>query len=217
MRNQMVILGAVLILLLYPTSEASAQFWQAGRLGDDIGSLGIIAGVVSPTTTLPDGSSHDAGTAIGATGTVWPLDYLGARASVVYGKTAGVHGERFSAAAAHDPKVFLYSAELAIRYPFAGERFSWFPYLSGGPGAKSYRWAIDRPRVGDTSFAWSIGGGVDVRPTRSGSVGIQVDVRNYQSRYQWHGLGYRAAVPDDQAWGPILNDVVITAGLTLNR
>lgn len=193
--------------------------WGAEVQGQQapLASFGVQAGAIAPQTTLPDGSSHASGAAVGASGMVWPLRYLGARLSVAYGKTAGVHGEEFSAAAAHDPKVWLYSAEVAVRYPFEGGGVVWFPYLSAGPGGKSYRWAIDRPRIGDSALALTYGGGVDIRPRGLRGVGVVVDVRNYRSRYMWHGLGVRATVPDYEAHGPMLNDLLVTAGITISR
>lgn len=216
MRQTLFLVGAVMLLGGSPQS-ASAQLWQVGRLGEDFASLSVHGGVVAPTTTLPDGSSHANGAAVGVSGRLWPTRYLGVGARFVHGETEGVEGERFSAAAAHDPTVWIYSAEIALRYPFVGNRISWFPYVSAGPGGKSYRWAIDRPRIGDSAFAWSAGGGIDLRPTNSGRFGFAVDVRNHRSRYMWHGLGYRATVPDYVAYGPMLNDVVVTAGITINR
>jgi hypothetical protein len=214
MRRSSLVLGlfCTLGVWLHPDLEAQARGPEAAFT-----SLGLHAGAVAPQTTLPDGSSHSSGAVFGAVGSVWPLDFVGVRVSVAYGKTEGVEGEVFSAAAAHDPRVWLYSAEVALRYPFASNRIVWFPYLSAGPGGKSYRWAIERPRIGDSALAWSYGGGIDIRPAATGRVGIVLDLRNYRSRYMWHGLGVRATVPEYKAYGPMLNDVLFTAGITFNR
>ncbi len=147
-----------LILVSQPWSTA------AQVAGDDRATIAIHAGAVTPTTTLPDGSTHESGTAIGASGAWWVLRNLGLRAHVTRSYTEGVQGADFSAAAANAGRVWLYGAEAVIRLPLMNGRVA--PYLTAGPGGKSYRWKYGMYE-GGTAFAWSYAGGLDLRPVQS--------------------------------------------------
>jgi opacity protein-like surface antigen len=219
MRKNSLFAGAVLVSAMVLATDLSAQFWEAGRPGQDVATLAILGGAISPTTTLPDGSSHSSGAAVGIAGTWWFHRFAGVRGSFTYTQVEGQAEPSmpFSAAATQDPTIWLYGIDLTLRYPVVADGYAVSPYLMAGPGGKSYRWSIENPRIGDSGFAWSYGGGVDVRPTRSGSLGIVLEVENHRSRYMWHGLGLRAVAPDYQAVGPLLNDIVFSAGLTLSR
>jgi len=202
-------------------ADLSAQGWDAARPGEgDLGSISLITGLVSPTSTLPDESTHENGVAVGASAVWWATRHVGLRAHAIRSQTDGVEGSIPSSAARHDPTVWFYGAELAVRYPMGGEGLSWFPYLSAGPGGKSYRWAIERPRIGDSSFVWSFGGGVDVRPG-SDRFGIVIDVRNHRSTYTWHGNGpsFRSkGFAERYTWPkPVVNDLVFTVGVSVSR
>jgi opacity protein-like surface antigen len=218
MKRVLVTIGAGLVLVTHFAPGLSAQTWQVGLPGDDVASVVLNLGAVVPTTTLPDGSSHDPGMAVGVAATWWPLRNFGFKAQAIRSHTLGVHGDTvFSAAAAYSGEgssVWLYSGELVLRLPIMADRVS--PYLSGGPGGKSYRWSIPRPYIGRTTFAWAYAAGVDIRPTASRQFGLVIEGRYHRSQYKWHGLGDRGPPPEFLETGPTMNDFAVTAGVSVN-
>ncbi|MQA89480.1 MAG: outer membrane beta-barrel protein [Gemmatimonas sp.] len=202
--------AAALILAVQPLS---GQLWEAGLPGDDIGSLAVNFGVLSPTTEFPDdGSSFDQGTGFGMALTYWPSDHFGLRTHVMRGETPGNHGNLApcpptpcSAVGYQEPVVWHYSAEAAVRRPMGGAGFAWFPYASAGVTGKSYRWSIDRPRVGYTGGGWTAAGGIEARTGATGPLGFMAEVRTYQTRFQTLGKNQGQS------------DFALTAGVTLSR
>jgi hypothetical protein len=201
--------AAAVLLAVQPLS---AQLWEAGLPGDDIGSVALIVGVVSPTTEFADdGSSFTQGTAFGAAITYWPFDHMGVRGHVLRGKTPGDHGNLAcnptpcSAVGYEEPVVWLYAAEAAFRRPMGGTGFAWFPYVSAGVVGKSYRWQYDRPKVGYTDIGWTAGGGIEVRTDATGPFGFVVEVRTYSTQFNTLGKS------ENQS------DLAFTAGVTLSR
>jgi len=212
--------GLAWVLLLVP-GVASSQTWDAGPLGEDLGSLAIHLGTVVPTVTFSDGSSHDSGLTLGASASWWPFRHLGFRASGFRSQTDGVEGDQFSAVALQNPTVYIYGVELAARYPMGGGAIAWAPYLAGGPSGKTYRWSIDVPKASSTSWGWNVAGGVDIRPRDQ--FGVLVEARNHRSQYLWHGLGEGSTVHRDtgrtmkDTTGPSVSDWVVTVGFSVNR
>ena len=204
------IAAAAMLLMAQPLS---AQLWEAGLPGEDVGSLAVNFGVVSPATEFPDdGSSFEQGSAFGAALTYWPFDHVGLRAHVLRGKTPGDHGDLSpcppapcSSVGYENPVVWFYALEAAVRRPMGDDGFAWFPYASTGVTGKSYRWEIDRPRVGYTDIGWTAAGGIEVRTSATGPFGFVAEVRTYQTQFNTLGKS------ENQS------DLAFTAGVTLSR
>ena len=191
------------------TSNLSAQLWEAGAPGDDVASVALSVGMVSPRTTLPDGSSFENGIALGLAGTWWGHRYFGLRAAVLRSETNGVHGAELSGVGFQDPTIWLVDADVLLRLPFDGGRFTWFPYVAAGVGLKSYRWTITNTRRGDTSLGdviWAAG--LEFRPGGNGWYGLKLEAKNHNSQYE-----FQEFIKNAQD----MNDLVFTAAITLNR
>lgn len=190
--------------------ELFGQGQQIGLPGHDVASIALHIGALAPLQNLPDGTSFNSGIAGGVSATAWPFRNLGVRGTVMMGQSAGAPGPgSTSPAGLEKPTVGLYSLELAVRQPMANGRFSWFPYLAGGIGGKQYLWSEKFTGVEwDMAFAWTMSGGLDVRPMTSPRLGVVLDVSRFSSKYIWHGF----------LWDrPGVSDLRVTAGLTLNR
>lgn len=220
----------MLLCMVLSGSGVSAQ-WDAGVPGEDIGSITLTAGSVLEGSKLPDGASFASGFALGASAAVWPFRYLGFRGNIARAKTDGQEGTEFSSVSFERPTVYLYSADLALRYPLVGESFSVVPYIAGGYGGKHYNWSINRTNAGSagrTSFSWTMAGGAEFRS--SGVFGLRVEVLRQRSEFKFHEYAgpttahefYRDSfITEDVVPGvrefPILQDLVLTVGITINR
>jgi len=194
------------ILTAVPAGTASGQ-WTAGIPGEDVLSFGLHVGMLAPTSDLADGTSFESGTSIGLSLTWWPYARLGLQGFAFRSETEGVATPP-TAASFHDPVVKGFSVGPAVRLPMSGGRFALAPYASAGIGAKHYAWAVRRPSASDAAVAFSLAGGIDIRPVSSPQFGLIVDVRNYRSDYAWHGF---------QSDGQTQNDIILAAGMSLNR
>jgi opacity protein-like surface antigen len=192
--------------LSHSGSKAHAQ-WAAGVQGEDHVSVALHAGIFSPATDLSDGTSFDSGTSLGLSATYWPLARFGLNGFAFTSETEATASPE-TAASAFDPSVRGFTIGPIVRYPMASGGLALAPYASAGVGAKQYNWAIKVPRRSNTALAWSLGGGVDIRPASSPQYGLQIEARNLRSNYQWHGFQ-----PDPEA----VNDLILTVGLALNR
>lgn len=200
---------SAIVLVASSGEKVAAQLWNAGLPGEDIASISLQVGAASPITTLPDGAYFEDGLALGATGTLWAHRYLGFRGAVTRSETNGVHGEAFSAAGVMHPTVWFYDVAVLLRVPMVGNRLTWFPYVATGVGGKSYRWAIPNTRRGDTSLGGlTLAGGLEVRPGRTGWYGLQLEVKNHRSTYDF--FEFRDDPQD-------INDLVFAVGITLTR
>ncbi len=203
---------AILLLIVAVQSDVAAQNVSGGARQPSVASLGIHLGMLTPTQSLPDGTSFDSGFTGGLTGTLWPMRNFGLRTSAMFGKSGGgpMFGETSNAQrGTENPTIGLYSLELAVRYPMSSGRLTWFPYAAGGIGGKQYLWsARSTGTEWDLGFAWVFSGGVDLRLANSPRLGFVLDVSNFRSKYIWHG----------HFWDePGVSDMRLTAGFTLNR
>lgn len=213
-------LSSLLVALVAATAsvqEAAGQLWEAAPAGEEYTSFALFGGVVSPGTTYSDGSTLNSGTALGIRGTYWFLRYFGIGLGATRSKNDADISDistGFSALGGQDPTVWLWSTHATVRYPLAIGNISWFPYLTGGPTAKTYKWEIYEPLYGglfgrpyggsrNTSFGWSYGGGAEVR--LGGMFGVTADARRNKSQFDWFGLR------SDQS------DWILTVGLTIVR
>ncbi len=223
---------AMFLCMALSGSRVSAQGWSAGAPGEDVGSLALLIGSMAPQSTLPGGASFASGIAVGASVTVWPFRYVGFRGNIARAKTKGQEGTEFSSVAFEDPVVWLYSGDLALRFPLVGERFSVVPYIAGGYGGKHYNWTINRTAAGaggSTSFGLTLAGGTEFR-LGSGGLGLRVEVLRQKSEFKFFEFAgptpdhefYRDSfvihevVPGERTF-PTMSDLVLTVGITLNR
>jgi len=182
MRRIHAVCAMAVVAMTWP-GAANGQFWEPRPVGEDRVSVGLHLGAVAPNTTFSDGSSYDSGVAVGALVSWWPLSHAGVRSRLTRSSHEGQHGEIFSPVGAESPAVWLYSWELAVRYPVtSGTRLDWFPYLGGGWGGKTYQHSFGRR----ASSAWglSMSGGVELRQ-KSGSLsnlGLVLDAQYYANR-----------------------------------
>jgi len=204
---------------------AAAQWWDAKPLGEDLGSVGIQLGMMSPTTTFSDGSSFDSGIAVGLSGSLWPTRYVGARTRIVRSQHSGQHGEVFSPVGAEDPTIWLYNLELAVRYPMQANSFGWFPYVGLGMGGKAFQFSTGRR--GANAWGRVMSGGVELRPANSsgflGISGVDIGVQQYKNTYAF--MPNKMVRPDGQhreheflgiPGGNDQSDLVVSVGFTLN-
>lgn len=208
MKRALLAFAAGVLLATWPGAEASAQPWSAGLAGQDVASLAIHFGGLAPRTTLPDGAAFSGGPGAGISGTYWPSRYLGFRGNGFVASTSGNRADR-TKAGQEDPTIHLFGGETLLRYPMNSGGLSWFPYIGLGGGAKNYDWSEDLTGWdSDLVFAWNAVGGLDIRRTTSPWYGMLVEVRRYSSKYKWHGHTLTE---------PVVNDLFLTIGLTLNR
>jgi hypothetical protein len=204
---------ALAVSVLPAAGLSAQQLWDAGLPGEDVGFVALHFGGILPNTTLPDGASWENGGALGVSVNLWVNRYLGFRFAGLTAVTEGVHGDEYSAAAANADRVYLYNAEVALRYPIMGDRIA--PFLSGGVGGKSYRWNFGLYN-GGTSPTMTVAGGVDIRPEAFGVFGLLLEARYYRSDYQWHGLSWLGPLPDFDRVAPRVEDLAVTAGVSVH-
>ena len=196
------------VLAVTPGRELAAQPWQAGLPGDDVVSLALRLGAVSPTTTLTDGTEFSGGLAGGASFTYWATPNLGLRLNYELGNTTG---NKLPAVAAsqEDPTVSFFGGEVNLRYPVGSGSLFFSPYAGGGAGMKQYDWSLDSTGIDrDIVFAWNLTGGLDIRPVSSPWIGVVLEAKRYSSKYQWHAMYWDP---------PVTSDLLFSVGLSLNH
>lgn len=171
----------------------------SGVAGRDLVSLSVYGGGFSPADNLGPGADFNSSGTVGASATLWVHKYVGLRGSVLWAQTDvdGVSGTRL---AGEDPDVWAYGGDVLVRLPFQVRNGldSWFPYLVGGAGGKTY----DFDRMdSETDFVGSFGGGVEYRFRRWG---IQAEVRDLVSKFERFGFDKTQ------------HDIVYTGGMTLS-
>jgi len=177
----------------------SAQLPSGPAPGNEIASVDVKLGMLSPQTTFTDESfgesSFDNGLAVGFSAAAWPLldRRVGIKGQVVRSKTEGTNSiSEFAPIAINDPTVYLYTLEVAIRHPMEMGSLSGFPYLSLGYGGKHYTWAVSQHRE-DKFIAWTGAAGYELRLTAMGAFGLTAELRGYQSNFRAFGI-------DDGTW-----------------
>lgn len=199
---------AVLAIGSISGSKLAAQGWEAGLPGDDVFSVGIQVGAVSPSTTLPDGGGFENGFAGAVSATYWTGPHVGLRANLAIGSTSGDETPG-SLAAAEDPSVMFYGGELVARYPVGTSSLVVSPYAGLGGGVKLYDWEGWRTGLDkDLTFAWNLSGGLDIRPVSTPWIGFIVEAKRFTSKYKWHALNFEE---------PTVNDYLFSVGVSLNR
>ena len=132
--------GILLALGALGATSAEAQdLAPRGAAGSDILTLNLYGGGYSPASSLSSGVDFRNSGTVGGSATVWVHPLIGVRANVLYART------EISAGApepleGENPNIWSYSGDAVLRLPFAAAngRDTWFPYLVGGLGAKTY-------------------------------------------------------------------------------
>lgn len=208
MKRVLIAVAVTLVLGAGSGAELTAQPWQAGLPGNDIASLALQLGALSPASTLPDGGGFNGGFAGGITGTYWASSLVGLRGNFLQSSTSGNRAAG-SRAGLEDPSVRFFGGDLALRYPMSASSMAWFPFVALGGGAKVYDWSIDSTGFDtDLTFAWNAGGGIEVRPASTPWIGLVAEARRYTSKYKWHAHHLEE---------PQVNDMFFTVGVSLNR
>ena len=208
MKRYIIAAAAGALLALGPARELAAQPWEAGLPGDDVVSLALRVGAISPTTTLTDGTKFGGGIAGGASFTYWPTTHLGLRLNYELAKTEGNKLDE-AAASQEDPTVSFFGSEINLRYPVETGSLVLSPYGGGGIGAKMYDWSLDSTGIdSDLVFAWNMTGGLDIRPVQSPWIGVVLEAKRHSSKYKWHSMFWNQ---------PNFSDLLFTVGVSLNH
>jgi hypothetical protein len=191
-------LTLVVALGALSAGAAQAQVQPQGAAGSDILTLNVYGGGYAPTSAVALDTDFDDSGTVGAAATVWLHRYVGIRANALYAQTEAPIGAP-APLGGESPDVWAYSGDVVVRLPLsAGDGPTWFPYLVGGLGGKTYDFELNDT---ETDFAGNFGGGIEYRFNR---VGLQAEVRDIISSFERFGI--------DETQ----HDVVWTAGITMS-
>jgi len=185
--------------------SAQQQFGGNSHPGADRLSFTAFGGGLFSTSALGGGTEFENTGTLGGNVTFWATHNLGVRANVLWSPPdirsdrVGINGPPL---VGEDPNVWHYSGDVVLRLPLpATANISFFPYLLGGLGAKTY----DFETLGtETDFAGNFGAGLEFRFGETGRWGINTEIRDFVSNF------------DRAGFDRTLHDVVWTGGLTLN-
>lgn len=197
--------GLTLLLVLGALGATAVQAQTQtqglpGAAGSDIVTINLYGGGFAPTASLAAESEFDDSGTVGGAATVWLHRYVGLRANLLYAKTDAPAGVP-APLGGESPNVWAYSGDVVLRLPLTvGSGSTWFPYVVGGAGAKTYDFEEEEMET-ETDFAGNFGGGIEYRIKR---VGLQAEVRDIVSSFERFDID------------EIQHDVVWTAGITLS-
>jgi hypothetical protein len=194
------ILTGAFLALVVPQGELQAQLGFAPAPGDEVATIAVLGGALSPRTTFDDGSTFATGAGAGMSLTGWANGLLGFRATLFRSTHDGQNeSDPLSAIAVNDPIVWTGTAEVVLRRTMG----KWFPYVSGGVAGKSYTWASRH--VGDVTSGWTAAGGIEVRPNILGRIGLIAELRNTYSQFNLFGHGKHYNFFTDSEYGEHFN------------
>ncbi len=199
---------SVALLAMFTATEADAQqqiqerFGGDAHPGADVLSLNLYGGGFFSASSFAGGAQFEDTGTFGAAATFWATQNLGVRGNVLWYSHALTPGDEDIALIGEDPDVFHYSGDVVLRMPMpAMENVSWFPYILGGIGGKTY----DFDTLGtETDFAGNVGLGLEARFGDEGRWGIHTEVRDFISNFDVAGV--------DET----LHDIVWTGGFSIN-
>lgn len=202
MKKTMLIAGVLVAFVALPATKLSAQVMgRDSRPGNDVLSVNVVGGGFFSADNLAPGTEFKNTGSVGGSVTYWAHTNVGLRADLLWAGPT-VRAAQDSPLAGEDPNVWHYSGDVVLRMPLTGtSRMSWFPYIVGGVGAKTYDF---QTLATATDFAGNVGAGLELRFGETGRIGINTEIRDAISNFKTAGY--------DQT----LNDVVWTGGLTLN-
>jgi len=191
--------AAALAAAMAATSAEAQVFGPPQGAGNDVLTLNLYGGGYSPASSLAPGADFRNSGTVGVAATLWVHSFVGVRANGLFARTdasqgvpEGLEDER--------PNIWTYSGDVVLRYPLStgNGRDTWFPYLVGGLGGKTY--SFDGAGR-ETDFAGNVGAGIEYR---FGRWGIQAEVRDIISTFDRFGVDKTQ------------HDVVWTGGITLS-
>lgn len=197
-----IISALVAVAFVVPASDLTGQIMEReSHAGMDVFSVSVNGGGFFPVSSLGAGNEFDDAGSVGGTLTYWVHRNAGVRANVLWASTDFL-GAQDSPLQGEDPDVYHYSGDLLLRLPLPGtEQVSWFPYIVGGLGGKTYDF---QTRTTDTDFTGNFGAGVELRFGEMGRWGINTEVRDFVSNFDRFGFDRTQ------------NDVVWTGGISVN-
>lgn len=203
MNKKMLSALVVAAFLAVPTAELTGQVMQReSQPGMDVFSINVNGGGFFPLSTLGGDNEFDDAGSVGGALTYWFHNNAGVRANFLWASTDFV-GLEDSPLQGEDPDVYHYSGDVLLRLPLPGPEVvdSWFPYIVGGIGGKTYDF---QTLTTDTDVTGNFGVGVEFRFGEMSRWGINTEVRDFVSNFDRQGIDRTQ------------NDLVWTGGLTLN-
>jgi hypothetical protein len=196
------VLAALITAGVLGTTAAHAQSQTPrpqGAAGSDIVTINAYGGGFSPAADLTADERFGRSGTVGGAVTLWVHPVVGVRGNLLYART-DVPAAAPDPLAGENPNVWAYSGDLVLRLPrtAANGRDTWFPYIVGGLGAKTY--SFDTLST-ETDFSGNFGAGIEYRFAQWG---LQGEVRDIVSRFDRFGVDRTQ------------HDVVWTAGITLS-
>jgi hypothetical protein len=195
MRKQ--VWALMMAALLVPATGALAQDVSPGN---DRVTISLYGGGLWPSGNLGATEFESSGSVGGSVG-VWLHRNVGLRGSVAFAQTDVPTVGAPTGLIGQNPDIWLYNADVVLRYPVrAGQ--SWvFPYVFGGVGGKTYSFETLST---ETDFAGNFGGGTEVRFGPTSRWGIFTEARTFVSDFDRFGIS-------DRQW-----DVGWTGGISLS-
>lgn len=202
MNKTMLCAAVLLAFAAFPAAELPAQMPDGdAQPGEDVMSLAAVGGGFYSANELSEGTEFENTESYGAMASFWTHRNIGLRASVLWASPTVLSTEE-NALANEDPTVWNYSGDVLLRMPMtATDQVSWFPYIVGGIGAKTYDFQTLET---GTDLAGNVGAGLELRFGETGRFGITTEVRDYLSSF------------DRLGFDETQNDVIWTGGLTMN-
>jgi hypothetical protein len=182
---------AFLCSFAQPAAQLSAQIFSGlgvAEPGNDVLSLGVIYGTMTPKTRFRDGGGFDNGSLIGGSAAFWLNRYMGLQFSVAFSKhgTLNATDGGVSVVSGRDPSIQTYQGDLLGRYPLPAGAVTVSPYVGIGGGWKYFNWKWDS--VGGRNSrgmdgAWSYVGGLEARFGAQKRFGLRGEYRDLRSSF----------------------------------
>ena len=203
-----VTLMVLAVIAMVHATEVSAQQQVAQRFGGDshpgmdVISFSVHGGGFFSASSFAGGARFEDTGAFGASATFWAHSNLGIRGNFLWYQPNVLVGTEELAIVGEDPDVFHYSGDLVLRMPVpGGDNMSWFPYLLGGVGGKTYDFST---LESETDLTGNVGLGLELRFGQDGRWGVHTEVRDYISNLTVAEL--------DET----IHDVIWTGGISIN-
>ena len=189
---------SLFLLPFFPLSSAAPLQGQifgglgSAEPGEDVISLAVIYGRITPETRFRDGGGFDSSTLLGGSATFWLNRYAGLQFSVVFSEHTALLASdgRESVVSGRDPDVQTYQGDLLARYPITTGVLTLSPYVALGGGWKYFNWTWDS--VGGRGSrgmdgAWSYVGGLEARFGAERRLGARAEFRDLRSKFARYG------------------------------
>ena len=188
-------LGAFLLFLAHTPTDLSGQLFGSlggAEPGDDVVSVGVIFGQMSPQTRFRDGGGFDTASLLGGTLNFWFHRHMGVQVNALstdHG-TLGASDGRSSIVSGRDPRIWTIQGDFVVRLPLAAGGLTVSPYGAAGGGWKSYKWVFDPqggPDARGFDTAWSLAFGVEARFGAESRFGLRGEFRDLRTSFARFG------------------------------